>query len=410
MFKDLDGFIESLLGGGGDHYPLAGPAGRRAVCFASGSNEPSEVWGFASVGIPPGLAADCLVRDGGFAPCVDELGRLAGTGMPVLLDSGAFGAFTSGVEITDAEWTARLELYLHLAKVLGRQLYLVAPDKVGDQEATLALLARYALEVREAAGYGAQFLMPLQPGAMALDEFQQAAQEVVGLAMVPAFPMRGGVTPEEVVAFVRAMAPPKIHLLGLGAANRKTQGLLDALWEVKPDLHIQQDAMLLKSRVGTKVAPRQFDITSRKATSFCEEAFADVDAWDTGWRYTDEAGDPSAWLPKVVRGRVVEAVQMTPAQARAFKQDPTEFLQSPVHEGEDLAWWEVPHLQALLDAAWAEMVQRRTATRRRAWAIHEAFSDHPAAHQFSTSEGLFAGDIDPGPSFRTQTEVQEIAC
>ena len=410
MSMDLDEFIESLLGGSGDHYPLAGPVGRRAVCFASGSNEPSEVRGFAAVGIPPGMAADRLVRENGeLAPSVREVFRFAGTGMPVFVDSGEVAANSLGHEITHDEWIERLALYREMAVVLGPQLYLVAPDRIGHQDVTLVRLGRYVMEIREAAGFGAQILMPLQPGPMALDEFQQAAQEVLGIQVIPAFPMRDKLTPlEDVVAFVRAVAPAKIHLLGLGAANRQTQKILDALWEVKPDLMVQQDAMLLNSRKGTKEKPRQFLRKSTEALAFCADARNDRQAFDKSWGYTDEIGDPSSWLPKVTRRRIAEAIGLTGELKTALEADPSEFLQMPMVKGDSLKWWEDPVLAHLLEEAWGEAVKSRTANQRRAWAIHQAFADHPAAHQFHLSENLFSGDIDPGEDFRDQLE--EVAC
>ena len=384
MSMNLDEFIESLLGGSGEHFPLAGPGGRRAVCFASGSNEPSEVRGFASVGIPPGMAADRLVRENGeLAPSVREVFRFAGTGMPVFVDSGEFTANKLGHEITHEEWIERLALYKEMATVLGPQLYLVAPDRVGDQVVTLERLSRYVMEIRECAGLGAQILMPLQPGPMALDEFQQAAQEILGIPVVPSFPMRDGITPlSYVVEFVRAVAPEKIHLLGLGAANRLTQKILDALWEVKPDLHIQQDAMLLNSRMGTKENPRLFLKLHEESYAFCVCPFEDNSAWDKNWAYTDEVGDPTSWMGPAKRAQIARKnTYLTPEQVAAFTKDPTEFLQAEAEIGNDFHWdnecmgWDI-------DQAWAECIAERTATRRRAWAIQEAFKDHPAAGQF----------------------------
>lgn len=388
----LDAFLDMFLGGAGEHYPQAGLKGRRAVCFASGSSCPPEIRGFASLGIPPGLAAPELVhKKGTFAPGVVELARLAGTGMPVFLDSGAYAEFRSGVTISDDEWQKRLDLYLHLAKVLGPQLYAVAPDKIGPdgQTETFARLQFYALRVREIAAAGAQLLMPLQPGPMALDEVLSAAEEILGLSLIPAFPMQGGrTTPEAVQSFVRAMKPEKVHLLGMGAANPGTQALQDSLWEIHPDLHINQDAMLLQSRMGTLDDPRLFLKKMEESLAFCEETHGDRSAWNESWAYTDEVGDPSSWMGPAKRAEVAEkAGYLTLEEIAAFVADPTAFLQSESDLGNG-HHWEYGLLGSGIDAAWDEHVAERTGTVRRVWAIHEAFLDHPAAGQFTVPESI----------------------
>jgi len=385
--RAVDAFLELFLGGAGEHYPIVGPKGRRAVSFASGSNCLPEIRGFVALGIPPGAAADQLVhKKGTFAAAVDEIARLAGTGMPCFLDSGAFGESESGMLITDEEWNHRLNLYLHLAQILGPQLYVVAPDKVRDQAGTCDRLRQFAMQVREVAEAGAQILMPLQPGAMAPDESLAAAQEILGLTLIPAFPMRmvkGQPITEAatVQAFVRSMRPVKIHLLGMGAANKKTQALLDSLWDIQPELFINQDSMLLKSRMGTEEEPRKFDQTMDESLGFCrEQYFADAEAFGTSWQYTDEIGLPTQWMGPALRLKVAVLARLEEAETAAFVKDPTEFLNSEWEPG--VQHWENYMLTLEVEKAYAECVEERTAGVRRTWGIFEAFKDHPAAWQF----------------------------
>lgn len=379
--------LQAFLGNNGMHFAEPGAQGHRAVCFASGSNRVPDIRGFVSVGIPPGLAADQLVNAAGeFREGVAELLKIAGTGMPVFLDSGAFGEFRKGVPISDEQWSHRLALYEHLAKHLGAQLFVVAPDKIGDQAETLARLQRYSMEMRYIQEHGAQVLLPMQPGAMDLEEFQLAAQEVLGFRVTPAFPMRSGTTPETVVAFVAACRPAKIHLLGMGAANRDTQELLEALWDVHPELQISQDANLLAARAGrTGSKPRPLTAACDRLLEEGEEdAFGwfRYASWGIHEDYTEAIASPQVWLSKAGLEAVAQNRDLNPDERKAWMKDPEGFLQSPWGEG---TRWQDPFLQQVLDQAWTRYVEDVLAPRRRADGIHEAFADHPAAWQFPSA-------------------------
>lgn len=116
------------------------------IYFASGSSRPADIRGFAAIGHAIGVAAPEVS-----ANAEAELVALAGRGIPVFVDSGAFSEVTFGAEgvtvvapITDADWRERLALYRRLAVALGPDVYLVAPDRIADQEETIRRMARYA--------------------------------------------------------------------------------------------------------------------------------------------------------------------------------------------------------------------------------------------------------------------------
>lgn len=401
--------LQEFMAFSGQHYPEHGPTGRRALCFASGSNRIPEIKGFSSIGIPVGLAAKELVRkDGSFTPAVKEIERLAGTGVPCFLDSGAFAEFSSGEPIQDETWWARLALYEHLAGILGSQLYVVAPDKVADQQITLERLKKFAPEMRCVWEDGAQVILPLQvgddPTELARDEFQAAAQEILGFEVIPGMPMFQGMTPVQAVAdFVQATRPEKIHLLALGAANDKTPEVLERLWDIKPDLMISQDAMILKSRMGKKGAPRKFDHVNTGAQQACEDIFDDGSLYEVGWNFTEEAGDPTSWLRPKKREEIAETFRLTADETTRFLSDPTGFMNSEFEPGHN--YWENGYLNHVLDAAWGDYILLRTNGRRRAWVIGRTYDDHPAAHQFKS---LFQDEIDPEGEFETKDGYEGI--
>lgn len=221
--------------------------------FASGSSRPADIRGFAAVNHPIGVAAPEV------SPAAErELIALAGRGLPVFVDSGAFSevVFTArGVEvvkeITDADWRVRLALYRRLAVALGPQAYLVAPDRIGDQARTLYLLSRYARELRELSALGARILVPIQKGERSQATFARLARKVLGFDFVCAIPSKKKATTlEELEAFVREVRPAAVHLLGLGIKNRLAPQALAILASLVPSCEVSMDSNLIAANVG----------------------------------------------------------------------------------------------------------------------------------------------------------------
>lgn len=200
-----------------------------AAYYPSGSNRPANIRGLAAAGADVG----CVVQELS-AAAIDELVALAGTGTSVFVDSGAF----SEVEWNDATdrfdvvrpiravmWDAILSTYEHLARHLGDQLMVVAPDRVGDQQLTLDLLARYRSRLERIAAFGARVLVPMQKGAISQVDFaQRVAAELRAIDWIPAMPCKkAATTPAEVAAFVRGFPCKHVHLLGVGVRNREAE-------------------------------------------------------------------------------------------------------------------------------------------------------------------------------------------
>lgn len=193
--------------------------------FASGTNRAAEIRGMTRAGADIGVAAPEISAAG-----EAEIVALAGSDVLVFVDSGAFSEVAFGPEgvqvvrpIDDVAWRRVLALYHRLTLALGSQVWLVAPDRVGDQDESLVRLARYRGQVRELRELGARILVPIQKGERRQAAFAAAAADVLGFDdFVAALPCKkAATTVDEVAMFVDGWKCSHVHLLGLGIRSPK---------------------------------------------------------------------------------------------------------------------------------------------------------------------------------------------
>lgn len=231
---------------------------RAASHFSSGVNAPGEVRGLAAVGCDIGITAT-EVRAG----LVDELEKALSRAASVRLfvDSGAFSEVAFGPNgrevvdpISDEEWSARLGFYRELAETLpASNLYLVAPDAVGDQDETLVRLSTYAKEVRALAKAGANVIVPVQKGSRSMASFFRLARSILGgIDFVVGVPMKKDATSLEDLAKLAAELPrdARIHLLGLGPDSNRYEDALEAIRSGCPKARVTSDSVTIRRLVG----------------------------------------------------------------------------------------------------------------------------------------------------------------
>ncbi|HEX2219338.1 MAG TPA: hypothetical protein VHG35_11090 [Gemmatimonadales bacterium] len=369
----------------------------KTLFYASGTNDAGEIRGFAALGIPVGF---CAAHVGPSA--LAELDRLHATGAPVFGDTGAYGEVSApaGPEaterlavvrpITGEEWEARLAVYDRVAARFGARFDAVAPDRVGDQEVTLERLLAFRFRIRALAARGARILLPLHRGARPLPGFFAEARRLLGIDLVPAFPMpKGGTTARDMLSFVASVRPPRIHLLGLGLRGRRARDLLPLLALGAPGIRVSMDANLITSAVGRRAdgSPARRLTAAQDAIRrrLLPRAFADVvdRAWGIHADYTDSVSLPSGWLGPTGLRRVAAAAGLSPSQSHRWRRDPDAFLQEPVSGGSDsILWWEHPLMELALGEAWLQHLHRLHTAPRKERAIRMVFKDHPAAGQF----------------------------
>ena len=183
----------------------------------------------------------------------------------IFVDSGAFGEVRFDVAqgrlvdhapISHDEWLLRLAGYDRIATALGAQCYLVAPDKVGDQDETLRRLELYAPQVRALRAKGAQIIVPIQRGAMAGADFDRACTAVLGFGdYVRGIPSKkAAATVAEIAELSRSLPETaRVHLLGLGPFGERYNAVVAALGRT-PEL-VTCDSVRIKALVGRTNGP-----------------------------------------------------------------------------------------------------------------------------------------------------------
>jgi hypothetical protein len=171
-------------------------------------------------------------------------------GGKLFCDSGAFTVAFTGKTL---DFNRVFRFYHSLLKLCRdqAQLTIVMPDSVGEQSRTIALWREYEAGIAWWLRRGCTCLFPMQgfeyasksPGLLTLPEMYAGACRMFGKKVAAALPMKKAATkPGEALAFVRAVKPPHLHLLGMG---RKPESVRLAIEMVRasPQTVITADAV-----------------------------------------------------------------------------------------------------------------------------------------------------------------------
>jgi len=244
------------------------------IAFASGL-KPGQIYGFAELGRGvgfslaerrEGVSADLGAKAWkGYLDVLDRIADELPGGFTLLVDNGAvqevdLATMTAVAPISDAAWQKRMVRYAELASRYGDAVWLITPDRIGDQRETIRRFKLCAPALREAVSLGATLVLTLQPGELdpvslearllgllALDSSLTARRSPL---VIPAFPMRlrgddrrATVTPLPVlVDFVRRRRPRTVHLLGMGLKSKLLPDVLRAIQAVSPETRVTLDS------------------------------------------------------------------------------------------------------------------------------------------------------------------------
>jgi len=211
--------------------------------FYSGMSSSSDLLGAIDAGVDIGVVAGRL---SGF-PAIWLLMRHLDRGSAVFIDSGAFGERASG---TEPDWESVLSVYerlAHLADDSLERLYVVAPDKVGDQAGSLGRLRRYGERVRNMIDAGVQVIVPYQVGALSGADLHRAVQEILSSnRFIVGVPANRDAMPAEML---RTIEHPAYHILGRVQKNAAQAERLAAIAIASPNAVLTADAAWILSRM-----------------------------------------------------------------------------------------------------------------------------------------------------------------
>lgn len=212
------------------------------IAFCSGMSSASDLRGAmaakAAVGVVAGLLTTVQV--------ILSLPRYLNEGGKVFIDSGAFAEFTGKAPL---DIRAVLSVYRTVAELTDRpeNLYVVAPDKIGDQTVTLERLSEHRRVVVDLINMGCNVIVPIQCGPMPPASFLKEVKLAIGtdrfIAGIPS--NKAAMKPEEVAT----LEHPQFHILGRVAFDGDQKARIAAILETNPDASITADASWLRSRL-----------------------------------------------------------------------------------------------------------------------------------------------------------------
>lgn len=214
------------------------------IVFRSGMSSKSDLRGAVAAGVPIGVVAGHLTTAAIFLTLPRHLDK----GLPLFVDSGAFSGYFSGSEI---DWQDVLRRYDDIALITHspENLYVVAPDKVGCQEGTLNLLAKWADRVKDLIGRRVNVIVPIHCGDLPGTEMLDRIAAILGtrqfIAGIPS--ARAAMSIEE----CQTLSHHAFHVLGRVQMDEDQIARITALRHNNPTATVTADANWLRSRLAT---------------------------------------------------------------------------------------------------------------------------------------------------------------
>lgn len=213
------------------------------IAFHSGMSSDADMRGCINADAPIGVVAGLLNNQKLFL----SLPRYMDRGGKVFVDSGAFTAFRKKEAI---DWERVLSAYRYLIGSTSKpeNLSIVAPDVVGNQEATLALWHKHNQLIRDWISSGVRVILPLQTGTLRAYELLAQAINLLGTDRVTAgIPSNlAAMAAEECSEIVHH----DFHVLGRVVLNDEVLLKLQSIKRTNPCAFVSADANWLRARLG----------------------------------------------------------------------------------------------------------------------------------------------------------------
>lgn len=211
--------------------------------FRSGMSSKSDLRGAIDAMVPVGVVADKLT----FSAKLLCLPRYLSSGGAVFIDSGAFSELKTGNE---PDWNDILDTYEMVADLAEHvsSLFVVAPDKIGDQQATLKRLETHRERVAALILSGCKVIVPLQRGELSASEMLSSVANILGTRnFVAGIPSNMEALP---IAECEDLLHHTFHILGRVQMDANQVDRIAALKKGCPDASITADANWLRSRLA----------------------------------------------------------------------------------------------------------------------------------------------------------------
>lgn len=228
-----------------DLFDVDHSAPRLSIAFRSGMSADGDFRGAEAAGSAIGVVATELTSKLIFLAAP----RVLAAGGALFVDSGAFSEVKTGEE---PDFNAVLVVYSAICGSVKREedrarLFVVAPDKVGDQLETLARLARYRARVCKLIEEGCSVIVPIQRGALAAAVMLDRVAEVLGTRdFVAGIPANKDALS---IADCATLRHDRFHILGRVQVNADQAARIHALTFHNPGAVLTADANWLRGRL-----------------------------------------------------------------------------------------------------------------------------------------------------------------
>lgn len=215
--------------------------------FRSGMSRLNDMRGAIEAGVPIGAVATEIQM----ICAMNTLPSYLAAGGAVFIDSGAFSELSTKIVPNFNRVLNVYEMVAEMADLRSASLanlYIVSPDKVGDQIETLRRIRQYRERILGLIDLGCQVIVPIQRGEMAASAMLAAVKDVLGsnrfVAGVPS--NKEAMTIEECAA----LKHHAFHILGRVQMDEAQEARIEALRSAGENVQITADANWLRSRMA----------------------------------------------------------------------------------------------------------------------------------------------------------------
>lgn len=229
----------------GDFVSDFNPASN-VTTYRSGSSARADILGYMRAKSPIGI---CILDAS--SPVRALVASYVSQGGHVFIDSGAYRVFRKTLKdpkTPPINFNKVFALYRDVINQCDSHegLIVVAPDEVGKQQNSYDLLVQYHQNIEEFHQQGVSIMVPMQKGALSIEEHYNRCRELLGFDFIVGLPSNAeALSPKETFDFVQAVNPSRVHFLGCAETALVHEAKFKA-----PLTHFSCDATKLRKHIG----------------------------------------------------------------------------------------------------------------------------------------------------------------